>query len=187
MRIFRKKRDLDNDTGKRITWTQRRHNKTYMVVDGILKDVTYEDRGKDFDELIDEVDDKLPPNSKSEARRIYYKPGDRLVFSGNTEGALDNVGRQEAFIYKDTKKGKSAKEMYRDFLRDSEKSLKANSHTINSEGAIDNKIKEAVKKEIRKQHKIHNIKRVSKVVAPILAGSTLLGIAVKNKKKEKEN
>lgn len=156
-----------------------------MVVNGKIFKNDYKNRQNDFKELYDEVNKSLRNREGEKLRSIYYRPNKKLVYSGHTKGARDNSGRIVTFMYKDTEGSKSAKKMYKDFLKDSENSLKINGYP---QGTIDKELREAVKKEIRKQHKIHNIKKGAKITIPILTGGILLTTIVnKNKKKKEEN
>lgn len=182
MRIFRKKKK-ETDNGRRISWTQPKNGMGgSILVNGEVFKGDYKNRQTDFDEVYQDVKNFLKDKEGNKKRSFYYKPGERLVFSGNTRGAKDNSGRFATFMYKDSKKGKSAKEMYRDFLRDSESGLRANGFP---QGTIDKELREAIKREIRKQHKIKKIKNISKVALPVLAASTTLGIVMRNKNRDK--
>lgn len=189
MKIFRKKKETD--TGKRVSWAQATADRvapSTIITNGNIIDPEDPKWYEDYKFL---TDDKNKSSSRKNIKFgrnrdaiVRYMPGKHLLIKGNTKDALDTNGRQAPLMHRSTEK-KTAREMYRDFLKDSEDALKTAGYK--GKGEIDKELREAIKKEIRKQHKIHNIKKVSKVVAPILAGSTLLGISVKNKKKEKEN
>lgn len=180
MKIFRKKKETD--TGKRVAWTQ---SNTVTGKDGIVKDGIIFPNGDD-NSFVFVSESKSSKNKsglfKDRTSKFYYKPGNEFSFTGTSKNAIDELGRRIPIMFRSTEGNKHIKYIYRDFIKDTEEAFK-NSGT--SQGKIDKELREAIKKEIRKQHKIYNIKRVSKVAAPVLVGSTLLGIAVKNKKKDK--
>lgn len=182
MKILRKRK---KDSEKRISWTQPKNGlEGSIIVDGKVFNGNYENRQNDFDEVYKDVKTYLKDKKGNKKKSFYYRPGERLVFSGHTSGVKDSSGRLVTFMYKDSKKGKSGKEAYRDFLKDSETGLKNNGYP---QGTLDKKLKEAIKKEIRKQHKIYKIKKISKIAVP-LALAVVGGTYLYNKnKKKKEN
>lgn len=189
MRIFRKKKETDN--GKRVSWAQATADRvapSTIITNGNIIDSEDSKWYEDYKFLTyDKNNLSSRKNIKFGRNRdavVRYMPGRHLLIKGNTKDALDTNGRQAPLMHRSTEK-KTAREMYRDFLKDSENALKTAGYK--GKGEIDKELREAIKKEIRKQHKIHNIKRVSKVAAPVLVGSTLLGITVKNKDKKKKD
>lgn len=166
MRIFRGGREAK---GKRVTYVQGAragYSKSAIVTNGkLVNDQRKID--KDYKFLIDSknksshrMNVKFGNNRKAV---VKYKPNKLFIVHGHTEDALDDVNRPAPIMHKSTEK-KSARKVYRDFLKDSEKVLETTKY--NGKKKIDKEFREAIKKEIRKQHKIYKIKRVSNIAVP---------------------
>lgn len=189
MKLFRKKKNTDK--GKRVSFTQGNLvNPSYstIIVDGeIIDPKEVNKRQKEYDWLVDsgKTNPKKIKSGKYGKFRLRYKPNELFAVDFNSKNVLDNSNRTAPIQHKSTKK-EPIKKVYRDFLKETEKLIKT--ANLSGDGTIDKELREAIKKEIRKQHKIHNIKKVSKIAIPtslaIAGGAYLYN---KNKKKKKDN
>ena len=189
MKILRK-RKKEIDKGKRVSYTQGNlvnpYHSTIMVDGKIINPEESSKRQKEYDWLIDSS--KAKPKEikfgKNRRFRLKYKPNELFSVDFNPENALDNSNRPVPIQHKSTKK-EPIKKIYRDFLKETEELSKA--ANLKGDGTVDKELREAIKKEIRKQHKIYKIKKISKIAVPsslaIVGGTYLYN---KNKKK-KEN
>lgn len=188
MKIFRNKRG-NKKTEKRSGFYQgscSKANDDAIITNGNI--VGSSDKGvrqRDYDFIVSDSPYKEIKFGSNRDARIGYKPNKYFYIAGRTDNAFDVRNRRGLIMYKSTKKD-HIKNIYRDFLKDTEKGIKA--ANLKGEGGLDKELREAIKKEIRKQHKLHNIKKVSKIIIPtslaIAGGAYLYN---KNKKKKKDN